>query len=1037
MAKMIDIIPDKPEAEKLFYTYAANNLPNDIICYHNREVNGMEFDFCLLIPYFGLVIIEVKGWHKHDIIKVVSPDEIYTTIYDQPQRSPKKQANGYRFSLLNILKERYGVNPLILDMVCYPYMSRTEYYQCGLDIVSEESTTLFREDIENGGQFGKKILGLLHATRQIHFDKMNKRLLQIVRSHFENLNEKNGLEEPPYSQLSVFPSQITLTGVNNIVDSYCNGVKQIVFLKNYEDMQLLASSISDRFQSERIALMGGQLSINPEGTQRISICNDHFSIFLFDCFWVKDLENFCNQELHILNGIYNQNEDLLEELSKKTGFNFHQYQIEHAPVNKNIVVKAGAGTGKTYSMISRISFICHADSKSQVTIPADEIAMLTFTDEAADNMKTRLKSQFTSYFILTKNVKYLDRVANIERMRISTIHSFAKFIMQNTSLPLGVGADFTTVNGNYERSKIYRRILNDYLIKKNQKNASFLFSLPISPYNLQNFIMKFIDKMQNKGFDITDATESSFGVTNDNNAIIHELLLEVGKKAEIEYENFLIANNRIDLRKYIIYLNKCVADKSFNKNIYAYKYVFIDEFQDVDDAQISAFLAMQEKLGFKFFIVGDLKQSIYRFRGATMDAFAKMGCTSNTWAEYTLNINYRSDRRLLSNLKPLFEKMGEKRILPYDPKLDLLLGLKENTDFRLPLIQRIVYGTTVKTETGNLYDVLFAEVLKRYEELQQLSKTKKLSEADKTIAILVRTNAQITDIFNEARKRGVIIESDLVENLYQLQSTLDLCKLTSALINPYNQLYLFDLLSSNNVNIKYPLEELASGNEQDCIKKIIGYLDTYFDRTMKMKWADLIIQAQTMPILMVLRNIYEAAMPWKTYSSDKEKQAYYRTNYEMIFEQFSKSNTRNYLTLDSVNQSLLIAISAKMEGNARRLIELQDRVKVVCTTVHKSKGLEYDSVYLPFTNDKIGEFKKNGIEVVWNGKELGYQVRLKEEIQNEYFNSENEKHEQIGEEARILYVALTRAINQIVWFEKQSGRNMSWGTYLGEMPVCQ
>lgn len=145
------------------------------------------------------------------------------------------------------------------------------------------------------------------------------------------------------------------------------------------------------------------------------------------------------------------------------------------------------------------------------------------------------------------------------------------------------------------------------------------------------------------------------------------------------------------------------------------------------------------------------------------------------------------------------------------------------------------------------------------------------------------------------------------------------------------------------------------------------------------------------------------------------------------------------MTLDSVNQSLLIAISAKMEGNARRLIELQDRVKIVCTTVHKSKGLEYDSVYLPFTDDKIGEFKKNGIEVVWNGKELGYQVQLqsREEIQNEYFNSENELQEQIGEEARILYVALTRAINKIVWFEKESGCNMSWGTYLGGMPICQ
>ena len=43
-----------------------------------------------------------------------------------------------------------------------------------------------------------------------------------------------------------------------------------------------------------------------------------------------------------------------------------------------------------------------------------------------------------------------------------------------------------------------------------------------------------------------------------------------------------------------------------------FRSVFIDEFQDTDDAQISAFIEMQKKLGFLFFIVGDLKQSSRR-----------------------------------------------------------------------------------------------------------------------------------------------------------------------------------------------------------------------------------------------------------------------------------------------------------------------------------------------------------------------------------------------------------------------------------------
>lgn len=59
----------------------------------------------------------------------------------------------------------------------------------------------------------------------------------------------------------------------------------------------------------------------------------------------------------------------------------------------------------------------------------------------------------------------------------------------------------------------------------------------------------------------------------------------------------------------MLYLNKCISDESFNTNNYKFKFIFIDEFQDVDDSQITAFLEMQKKLHFHFFIVGDLKQS--------------------------------------------------------------------------------------------------------------------------------------------------------------------------------------------------------------------------------------------------------------------------------------------------------------------------------------------------------------------------------------------------------------------------------------------
>ena len=74
-------------------------------------------------------------------------DEIIIQGYDKPQKSPKKQARAYRFGLLNMISDKYNVSPLIFDLVCYPYISKQQYYDKKLDMVSEEALTIFKEDL--------------------------------------------------------------------------------------------------------------------------------------------------------------------------------------------------------------------------------------------------------------------------------------------------------------------------------------------------------------------------------------------------------------------------------------------------------------------------------------------------------------------------------------------------------------------------------------------------------------------------------------------------------------------------------------------------------------------------------------------------------------------------------------------------------------------------------------------------------------------------------------------------------------------------
>lgn len=54
--------------------------------------------------------------------------------------------------------------------------------------------------------------------------------------------------------------------------------------------------------------------------------------------------------------------------------------------------------------------------------------------------------------------------------------------------------------------------------------------------------------------------------------------------------------------------------------------------------------------------MGDLKQSIYRFRGATISAFDLIRTDESQWEEFSLTINYRTDKRLLDKFDGIFQK---------------------------------------------------------------------------------------------------------------------------------------------------------------------------------------------------------------------------------------------------------------------------------------------------------------------------------------------------------------------------------------------
>lgn len=1036
MAIMIDKKPEYKGEGKVWESLS-DNLPGEAIVYNGREVNGREFDFCILMKNVGMIIIEVKGWLAESIFDVAGVDEIIVQGYEKPEKSPKKQARAYRFGLLNMISEKYNVSPLIFDLVCYPFISKKEYYEKRLDIVSEETLTIFKEDLSDSMRLGNKLLNAYNHCKSIPHAEMDDDLMGKIRQHFEpHFQMKKPLElgnQIPYSVVVANAKKLVKRQIHDIVDGYLKGIKSIVFVSSEDMADSILYVLEGELNEKGILAEKNNLKLKKDADNEFSVKNNAFRIFNFELYVVENLADVLDESATIYEGACTpEKRQLLERLAEKSSFNIQQYFIEHASPEKNILVRAGAGTGKTYSMVSRIAFLCNKYENPTVNL-IDDVAMVTFTNDAADNMKNRLKQMFINYFVLTSNPKFLKYIEDTDLMRISTIHKFAREIIKEASMQMGSGDNFAITSGDYIKEQIYERYLNDFIAKKEAENPNFINEIKLPLYQFRRMLVEFSNQLYNKSIDIKKIKEDELGQSPGLLPFFNEIIMEVIIAAELEYEAKIQESNKIDLRETMIILNDVVNQKDKEKTHLDYKYIFIDEFQDTDDAQIDSFLKIQQLIGenCNLFVVGDLKQSIYRFRGATISAFKRLNATPDKWEEHTINTNYRTDSRLLEIMDEIFQRMGTSAWLPYTYDEDHLVSNLNGGANEEELFECVPFHG----KNDEQLEVLLGLLKREKAKIIELEKSRKLSKEEKTIAILVRENWQIETIIKGCKELDdeVEIETKVGGDLYQLDSTIDFCKLLMALTNPDDPVYLVNFMESNYVDMPILYQGLQNEDKNSQTKKLIEALDTYFMARMDKAWNELVAYVQANPVLVVLKTIFETLKPWNKYSEDVDKQRFYKSNYELLIEKVIKSYSVDYLTLTVIANSIQINILTKQQELARTVAEDQTGIKFLCTTVHKAKGLEYGTVILPFTGQSIDNLKKANTDVNYSNSKLAYSIKVDENKKdcNSNYDSQEEIGQRICEEARILYVALTRAIRNCIWMKDTDKKsNMSWSKFL-------
>ena len=1051
--------------EAVFYDAASAFLNKNIIVYHNRDLVGLEFDFLLVIPQVGLCVIEVKGWHEQTVIDVQPTGTIVIQGKDHQLKNenPRKQALSYCYVLQNKIASMTGKHPLVFHMVCYPYLSRSFIEHRGFYANDELKLTLSKEDLESAPMLKTKLQTAsgLFGARTV--DTLDHSLLYHIRRIFEpeyieeprNESGEDGMSKSeavyPYSIVAVMvKSDYNYTSqIDRLVESYAHGTKVFAIFSSEKAAAYALNRLQTTLDSKVLSIDGRHLkmSARPE-----KLSGNAVMIFNWNSYVTTDASSFSHiRDAWIVDGQCGTEESILLKTLDQMGlFNEQQFLVEHAPIAENILVRAGAGTGKTAVMIDRISYLVYKHQLTAVEL-ADCVLMITFTNDAAENMQDRLKQRFQDYYLLTGKSEYLEMIAGIGHMQISTIHSYAKNIISRLGTTVGYGQKLQIEAGQYNRDTMLANALENYIEEQVKQDPDYISKLGLPIYELRKKLSSFGMSLENKSVDLADISLEQFGEC-ESNPVLHELLIRVIQSAEIEYSAFLADNNRIFLGKLIPALSKVIAVAPERLKVglnTQTRYMFIDEFQDTDDVQIDVLYKLAKVLNYSLFAVGDVKQCIYRFRGAEEMAFDKLKRMdpSASWNVFHLIHNYRTDRELLVAYARNFEAWGSRGYLAYKANQDSLDNpVKSNGGLALGKYYRKVIIASAEERLPTLFKEI--EYLSTRLRAKIRSKIPMTSD-ERTIAVLVRENWQAQEVVLYGReKEGIMIETAVGGELFSSMPALEM-------------LTLLQTLAIGSLPV---LNKFAQSNFIGCElnKEVIystGHKGLRYSRTAQIEYITRLIDAQlsssaqklgghsydslasirhalrTMPILQVMHQLYTQLAPWDRYGADdKERSEYYRMNVDALFELLTRNGSIDGITLNSLMAYIGNCVFSRYNQECRYPPKDDKGIRILCTTVHKAKGLEYGYVILPYTSFKIDGFKKSGmdISVLENGN-IGYNFNYADgkNIHNTNFNRAEESQERKREETRILYVAMTRAEHGFTWLEESGSRiQASWKALL-------
>lgn len=556
--------------------------------------------------------------------------------------------------------------------------------------------------------------------------------------------------------------------------------------------------------------------------------------------------------------------------------------IQFSPTQKKIVenpegamaVIAAAGSGKTRVLTGRIAYLLQ-------NVPGSyRILALTFTNKAAEEMKSRLSS-----------------IPNIdERVFIGTIHSFCLNILREKGNIIG----FQEMPHFFEKetdrlevvAEVFKRneLLTEFYYQKNEQERKKLL------YDALEYIS---NRKRNLQFIISEYEEDLRILYEDYNTLLRE-------QNAIDYDDIILLSYRI-------FIERTKIAELYRK---LYKYICVDEAQDLNFAQYQFIKALCGTIHNNVLMVGDDKQAIFGFNGSDKKYFSELFIDEFKAKKICLTENYRSSKTVIRVANRIYPDSIEESKAVFSGLADYYKAENE-TDEAEYVINKIKYY------------------------LNEMKKSDQI-EGDITldnICVIARNKYVFKPLEDKLKteqipyyyKRGsdtILFESDEMR-IFELG--------IRAILNPLDKLHLrqmFVILKKNdtdNINLSF-----------EYCKRIIKNIDNPIYLDILSAWEKIAIDNKAFRVALdiIQNSIQQASTP-----SEENLLALVYNEVDNAKEYWKKYCSS--VPSDS------ISIQGFLSNVALGMVNVLNKKETGLTlgTVHSVKGLEYDIVFVIGLNE--------------------------------------------------------------------------------------